>query len=126
MSQQPGGFNMQIRTLVAVITLAVSGASFAQASGSSTTDATATPRLDKRQAKQQQRIDQGVATGQLTQGEAARLEAEQQRNAKAEERAKADGVVTAKERARLEKREDRSSRHIARQKHDRQQAKPAG
>lgn len=115
---------MQLRTVVTIIALAVSGASFAQ--GGVTTDPTATPRLDKRQAKQQQRIDQGVASGQLTQTEAARLDAEQQRNAKAEERAKADGVVTAKERARLEKREDRSSRHIARQKHDRQHVKPAG
>ena len=85
----------------------------------------ATPGIDKRQANQQKRIDEGVASGSLTQKEADRLKAEQARNAKREEMAKADGVVTKKERAALERREDKSSKHIARQKHDRQKTAPA-
>ena len=33
-----------------------------------------TPGIDQRQANQEQRIDQGIASGQLTQREAGRLE----------------------------------------------------
>ena len=81
---------------------------------------TSTPRVDQRQANQQQRIDQGVASGQLTGKEAARLEKGQEHVQKLEDKAKADGTVTPQERARLKKAEDVQSRHIARQKHDRQ------
>lgn len=81
---------------------------------------TATPNLDQRQANQQKRIDQGVASGQLTNREAARLEKGQQRVQKMEDKAKADGKVTAKERARLQKAENVQSRQIAKEKHDRQ------
>jgi len=81
---------------------------------------TATPRLDQRQANQQQRIDQGVASGQLTGKEATRLEKGQARVQTMEDKAKADGKVTPKERARLQKAENVQSRHIAKEKHDRQ------
>jgi len=81
---------------------------------------TSTPKADQRQANQQKRIDQGVATGQLTGKEAARLERGQERVQKLEDKAKADGVVTKKERARLQQAENVQSRHIARQTHDRQ------
>ncbi len=83
---------------------------------------TATPRVDQRQANQQQRIDQGVQSGQLNQREAARLEKGQARVQKMEDKAKADGVVTKKERAALHHAENKQSRHIAREKHDRQRA----
>jgi opacity protein-like surface antigen len=82
-----------------------------------------TPVIDQRQANQEKRIDQGIASGQLTQREANRLEREQNRINRMEERAKADGVVTDKERARLRAAQDRASRHIAREKHDRQGAR---
>lgn len=81
---------------------------------------TATPKIDQRQANQQQRIDQGVASGQLTSKEAARLEKGQERVQAMEDKAKADGKVTPKERARLQQAENVQSRHIAKQKHDRQ------
>jgi hypothetical protein len=80
-----------------------------------------TPRVDQRQERQQERIAQGVESGQLNQREAARLEAQQVRNEAVETRVKSDGVVTPAERARLEARENRTSRHIYRQKHDGQQ-----
>lgn len=85
-----------------------------------TPDATATPAFDQRQANQERRIDQGAASGQLTQREAARLDAGQDRLQRIEDRTKADGVVTKQERARLQQAENVQSRHIYRQKHDRQ------
>ena len=84
--------------------------------------ATATPKLDKRQENQAARIDQGKASGQLNSREAARLDAGQARVAAAEEKAKADGKVTKKERAKLQHKQNKQSRHIAKQKHDGQTA----
>jgi hypothetical protein len=83
------------------------------------------PRVDKREAHQQQRIEQGVASGQLTPKETQRLEKEQGAIAKAETKAKADGTVTKKERMHLHRMQDRASRDIARQKHDGQTVAPA-
>ena len=84
---------------------------------------TSTPRIDQRQANQQQRIDQGVKSGQLNKKEAARLEKGQARVQKMESKAVADGKVTAKERAKIEKAQDRESKRIFREKHDKQTAK---
>jgi hypothetical protein len=80
----------------------------------------ATPRIDQRQANQDKRIDQGVASGQLTRHETRRLDREQAAIQRTEHRAKADGVVTAKERKHLTKMQNRASKDIAQQKHDRQ------
>jgi opacity protein-like surface antigen len=82
-----------------------------------------TPVIDQRQANQERRIDQGIASGQLNQREANRLEREQHRIDRMENRSKTDGVVTDKERARIGAAQNRASRHIARQKHDRQSAR---
>lgn len=82
-----------------------------------------TPRIDKRQANQEQRIEQGEKSGALTKKEAARLEKGQARVQKMENKALADGKVTAKERARIEKAQDRQSKKIYREKHDKQTAK---
>lgn len=79
-----------------------------------------TPRVDQRQLNQEQRIDQGVASGSLTAREANRLERGQQRVDNMEARAKADGVVTRQERVRLHQAQDVESRRIAAQKRDRQ------
>lgn len=101
-----------------VITLALlSAAALAQAADTTTP---ATPRVDARQAVQEQRIDQGQASGELTRREARRLEAEQKGINKVETAVKADGTVTAKERARLHRLQDKASRDIRRQKHDAQ------
>ena len=79
-----------------------------------------TPRIDQRQANQEKRIDQGIASGQLNEQDANRLNKQQVHVNKMEDKAKSDGVVTKKERARISRAQDRTSRHIARQKHDRQ------
>ena len=83
-------------------------------------DAAATPGIDKRQAIQQQRIEQGVKSGELTGKEAARLEKGQERMQKMEDKAKADGKVTPKEREHLQHAQNQESKKIAREKHDRQ------
>lgn len=106
---------MQFLKLSVVVAGLSAGAVFAQAN-----DPAATPRVDQRQAEQQQRINQGVASGQLTPREANKLQRGQAKVAAAESKAKADGVVTRKERAKLERMQDKQSQKIARQKHDAQ------
>lgn len=83
---------------------------------------TSTPRIDQRQANQEQRIEQGEKSGALTGKEAARLEKGQAHVQKMENKATADGKVTRKERARIDKAQNHESRRIYRQKHDKQKA----
>ena len=96
---------------VGVLMLGMSGMAFAQAE---------TPVIDQRQANQEKRIDQGIASGQLNEREANRLNKQEEHINKMEDKAKADGVVTKGERAKIDHAQDRASRHIAREKHDRQ------
>jgi hypothetical protein len=106
---------MNLRTSLTAVALAfVAVSSFAQ------TPATATPRVDARQAVQEKRIEQGVATGALTPRETRKLEREQKHIAKAEAHAKADGTVTPAERKRLHTLQNGASHDIAKQKHDAQ------
>ncbi|HMU30833.1 MAG: hypothetical protein KF854_00975 [Nitrospira sp.] len=102
----------QVIWSVAILSMCVPSLVFAQAE---------TPRIDQRQANQERRIDQGIASGQLNEREATRLNNQQEHINNIEDKAKSDGVVTKKERARIKHAQDRTSRHIARQKHDRQQ-----
>jgi hypothetical protein len=71
---------------------------------------------------QEQRIDQGISSGQLNRREARRLDRQQDRIDRMENRANSDDVVKGKERARIGAAQNRASRHIAREKHDRQGA----
>jgi len=102
---------MKIKLIIAVLASAITLPAFAQ---------TYTPGIDQRQMNQEQRIDQGIASGQLTQREAARLERGQDRVDAIENRAKSDGVVTARERTRIQHAQNVESKRIYRQKHDRQ------
>ena len=79
---------------------------------------TATPRVDRREARQHARIQQGVRSGELTPGEAAKLRAGQAHVERTENRAKADGVVTPQERRHLNRAQNRQSRRIYRLKHN--------
>jgi len=83
-------------------------------------DPAATPGIDKRQANQERRIQEGVKSGQLTGKEAARLEKGLARVQRMEVRAMADGVVTKQERARIEQAQNVESRKIARAKNNKQ------
>jgi hypothetical protein len=84
--------------------------------------AVATPALaqDRRQERQEQRIDQGIQSGALTPHEANSLEKGQQHVENLETKAQADGKITAKEKLRLEHAQDVQSKRIYRQKHDKQ------
>jgi len=72
----------------------------------------------KRQIRQQKRIHQGIASGELTKGEVRRMERQQVKIQRAKQRAKSDGQVTVAERARLNARQDRSSARIYKMKHN--------
>lgn len=109
----------------ALVLLAGSGAWAQTAAAAHANDPTATPRLDRREANQQKRIDQGVASGQLTTKEAALLEKRDDRLESHEAKAKADGKVTANERRRLEREADHNSKAIYRLKHNKKTAATA-
>jgi tellurite resistance protein len=74
--------------------------------------------IDKREHREQMRIDQGVRSGELTPKEFNKLENQQARIRVAEARAKADGNVTPKEKAHIEKKLNQASREIYRAKHN--------
>lgn len=78
----------------------------------------ATPRIDRRQARQHARIHQGRMQGDLTRAEAKRLRAGQRHVRRMERRAKADGRLTARERARIHRALHRQSRAIHRLRHN--------
>jgi len=78
--------------------------------------------IDQRQDYQQNRIEQGIRNGQITQGEAWRLEQGERAIDRAQARARADGVVTQQERNRIDHMTDRQGQQIYRQGHDSQQA----
>ena len=109
-----------------VITAALLSLACVAASAQTAAPGTNTPRIDQRQANQERRIDQGVASGALTPREAHRLEHQQSVIDKAENKAKADGSVSAQERKRLAHMQNHASRDIRHQKHDRQAASGAG
>ena len=109
--------------LQTILAAAVIGAFSLPAFSQAPATAPSTPNLDKREANQQRRIDEGVKSGQLTPQEATRLQKRQDRLTANEARAKADGVVTNKERAHLQAEANRNSRVIAHEKHDRQHVK---
>jgi hypothetical protein len=91
-----------------------------QAAMAQNTPPTATPRVDRREAAQDARIRQGVASGQLNARETYRLEKQQQRIHQTEANAKADGKVSAHERRHLKRMQNRASKNIYAQKHDAQ------
>ena len=78
----------------------------------------ATPRIERREARQGQRIQQGVRSGELTRGEAQRLRQGQRHVDRMEDRAKSDGVVTPRERAHIGRAQDIQSHRIHRLKHN--------
>jgi hypothetical protein len=81
--------------------------------GTALAQTTDTPAID-------QRIQEGINSGQLTDQEADRMNRHLDRIENAESKAKTDGQVTKMERRRLNRKLNHSSRAIHRQKHDRQ------
>lgn len=77
-----------------------------------------TPVVDSREQNQQKRIEQGVKSGELTNGETRRLERQEGKIKADELNAKADGKVTKGERAKLRREQNRESNRIYRAKHN--------
>ncbi len=83
-----------------------------------TASAEARDRVDRRQGHQSHRVHDGMKSGDLTNGEAARLRESKRVIRRTEKRVESDGVVTDKEKARLENMQDARSRQINRLKHN--------
>lgn len=78
----------------------------------------------QRNVNQQQRIEQGLQSGQLNTKEAARLERREAGVSRLQSRALADGKLNAAEKARIDTRQDAMSKDIAAEKHDAQKGNP--
>jgi len=77
--------------------------------------------VNAREARQQQRLYNGIQNGSLTPREAARLEHQEAKINRQEWRMRHDGNgLQPAERARLERELNRTSQHIYHQKHDAQ------
>jgi hypothetical protein len=77
--------------------------------------------INERQHNQQQRINEGVKSGQLTRAEAHKLRSNQRAINRYERQSRADGNgLTTRERMRLQRQQNRQSNAIHQQKHDKQ------
>lgn len=103
-----------VRSALVLTLSVVAGSAFAQ-----TPTDNRNAQIDRRQARQQARINQGVSSGRLTANEAARLQQREARLEARQARANADGVVTRREQAGLNRAENRASRRIFAKKHNR-------
>ena len=83
---------------------------------------TVTPKreaqVERRAQRQQKRIAQGVASGQLTPKETVKLEKREAKLNKDIAKAEADGKITKAEQAKLNKEANQDSRAIHRKKHN--------
>jgi uncharacterized membrane protein YebE (DUF533 family) len=75
---------------------------------------------------QQDRINQGIRSGELTRSEVASLRAEQARIAALEDRARRDGRIDPHERREIERARQNASRNIYAEKHDGEKAGNGG
>jgi len=103
-----------------LIALVVPGA-FAQQSGSSSTGSSTTqPTVQHRKKNQQDRIANGIQSGQLTAGDTKKLETKEASVNKEEAgmRASNNGKLTSADRTRLQNQENRLSKQIYTDKHN--------
>ncbi len=98
-----------MKRLVMLVTLGmfvVSGATFAE-------------KVKKREKRQQNRIEEGVASGDLTKKETLKLEAKEAKLHREIKRDRKDGGgLTLKERAKIDAKQDKLSKQIYKEKHD--------
>ena len=93
-------------TLVTLGMFVVSGAAFAE-------------KVKKREKRQQNRIEEGVASGDLTKKETLKLEAKEAKLHREIKRDRKDGGrLTLKERAKIDAKQDKLSKQIYKEKHD--------
>src|SRR5690349_10192815 len=101
-------------TLAAAIAASAFGIASAQTTGSEV----------QRNVNQQQRIESGLQSGQLSTGEAARLEKGEAKIEKMEAKANKDGTLTDAEKSKIRKAQNAESREISRAKHNAVQGYP--
>ncbi len=96
----------RLLTLVTLGMFVVSGATFAE-------------KVKKREKRQQNRIEEGVASGDLTKKETLKLEAKEAKLHREIKRDRKDGGgLTLKERAKIDAKQDKLSKQIYKEKHD--------
>jgi hypothetical protein len=100
--------NSRILFFVAVGSLCMSATAFAQSTGSEV----------QRDVDQQQRIENGLKSGQLSTGEAARLEQGEARIDRMESNALRDGSLSPQEKARIQRAQNQESERIYDLKHN--------
>jgi len=76
-------------------------------------------RIEKRDSRQDSRIEDGIAKGEISRGEARILRNQQDNIDKQREKALRDGRLSNRERIMLERRQDLASRDIYRYRHNR-------
>ena len=119
------------RNVILAAAIAI-GLGFATGSIAQTAPATSTPATRPhnaasetgRDVDQQQRIEQGLQSGQLSSVEARRLEAGESRIDKTEQRDLRNGSLSASERTQIQREQNRESKAIYKQKHDAQTGNP--
>jgi hypothetical protein len=103
-----------VHLLSIAVGLALSGAAAAQTTNSEV----------QRNVDQQQRVEQGLQSGQLNTREAAKLEQGEAHVDKMESNALKDGTLSNAEKARIRKAQNAESKAIYKQKHDAQVGNP--
>ena len=105
--------------------LAVAAAVASMAASAQNFARTDTSEIDARQARQEARIERGLARGEFTRREARSLQQGQREIARVEARAKADGHVDRYEIRHLTALLDRADAQIRQMRHDRDGHRPA-
>ena len=106
------------------IRLTAIAAGLAACTIAATASAQNTADVVQRDVNQQNRIEQGLKSGQLTTKEAGKLEREESHIDKMESNALKDGKMTNAEKRRIERAENQASKDIYREKHDAQTGNP--
>jgi len=107
---------MRAPVYVAVLAaLAIAPAAYAQTTGSEV----------QRNTNQQERIEQGLQSGQLNTKEAGKLERGESKVERMQTNAMKDGTLSSAEKARIRKAQNAESSAIYKQKHDAQTGNPA-
>jgi hypothetical protein len=104
----------KITFAVLIVSSALSASAFAQTAATEV----------QRDVNQQNRVEQGLKSGQLSTKEAARIEGKEAAIQRAEANAMKDGTLSKGEKARIQKMQNQESRQIYKEKHDAQTGNP--
>ncbi|MDX2157152.1 MAG: hypothetical protein SFW09_11645 [Hyphomicrobiaceae bacterium] len=99
-------------------TLAIAAIALATLSTAAAAQSYGSNRIDRREANQERRIQEGLRSGDITRREYRQLEAEQRRIQEMERQAKRDGYIDRREAREIARSQDAASRHIAQERSD--------